>query len=772
MRERQRSLFDQGTEPWLADERRDFSVARVVFAENPFGPYDYRIGESLRGVVEAGMRVDVPLGRGNSLREGYCIEVVPAERLDRAVESRRLKEVARAVDERPLIDAKLLDMARWMAERWIAPLGQVLETIVPGSVRSMAGTREVAIIAPTEKGRLLLAQPNAKLPDKQRRLLETAIAAAEPLPAAELAARAGCTIGPIRTLLAKELLCQRLERRATNDWEIVASNEEPARTPNDEQRTAIERILASLESRRSETLLLHGVTGSGKTEVYMQAIRRVIRMGRQAIVLVPEISLTPQTRSRFRSRFSRVAVLHSHLSPAERHAHWKRIAAGDVDVIVGARSAVFAPAPRLGLIVIDEEHDGSFKQDKTPRYHARDVAEYRVRSLGIPLILGTATPSLESWRRAEIGEIVRIPMLARVLDLPLPDVALVDLRTEFRSRSTKGMISRPLQMRMKQTLADDGQVILMLNRRGFATSIQCPACGFVVTCPYCDLALTHHRDGNKAICHYCDFEIPEPKVCPDCRFDGIRFQGFGTQKLEEEVALKFPDVPALRMDSDTMRKLGSHESALERFRSGEVRILLGTQMIAKGLDFPNVMLVGVINADTSLHFPDFRAAERTFALVTQVAGRTGRGSRGGTVVVQTFSPEHPALQAARHHDYATFAAQELPQREQLRYPPCGSLARFVVRSESESDAEAFADRLAADLRARIAADLKEGSPLFRVVGPAECPIPKLRNHYRFHLLLQGLQRQELQPLIRSVTESIVVPESVQWIVDVDPLDLL
>ncbi len=389
----------------------------------------------------------------------------------------------------------------------------------------------------------------------------------------------------------------------------------------------------AIDSGDARTLLLHGVTGSGKTEVYIRAIEHVVRFGRSAIVLVPEISLTPQTRARFESRFDSVAVLHSQMSPTERHYHWQRIRRGEVQVVVGPRSAVFAPLPRLGLIVIDEEHDASFKQDTQPRYHARRVAYQRAAIAKIPLLLGSATPSMESWHATRTGHAELISMPHRIADRPLPAVQLVDLRQ--RDQRTGGAISRPLAMAMADTLREaDGQIILLLNRRGFATTIQCPACGYVVACPECDMPLTHHRDGSKAICHYCDYTIATPPWCPPCRFDGIRYGGLGTQRLEVEVKARFPEIPIARMDSDTMRKPGSHQKVLSAFRSGEIRILLGTQMIAKGLDFPNVLLVGVINADSALHFPDFRAAERTFQLVTQVAGRTGRGNRGGQVIVQ------------------------------------------------------------------------------------------------------------------------------------------
>ncbi|HET8648014.1 MAG TPA: primosomal protein N', partial [Vicinamibacteria bacterium] len=385
------------------------------------------------------------------------------------------------------------------------------------------------------------------------------------------------------------------------------------------------------------------VTGSGKTEIYLRAIEEVVAQGKEALVLVPEISLTPQTIGCFRGRCGEVAVLHSHLGNAERGGHWRRIAAGHVQVVVGARSAVFAPTRNLGLIVIDEEHEGSFKQESTPRYHARDVAVMRARLEGVPILLGSATPSLESWHNAQRGQYTLLTLPARVQDLPMPKVALIDLRHDMPRGAGFQALSPTLERAMRTALAAGGQVILLLNRRGFSTHMHCPACGYVETCRFCDLGLTYHRQRDVMLCHYCGYEQQPPELCPKCGKVPVRYQGLGTEKLQLEIEQKFPGQVVKRMDSDTMRRPGSHAKLLNAFRKGEVHILLGTQMIAKGLDFPNVTLVGVVNADVGLHLPDFRAAERTFQLLAQVAGRAGRGDRGGLVMVQTFTPEHPAI---------------------------------------------------------------------------------------------------------------------------------
>ncbi len=760
----QQSLFDRTPEPWELDEAAEQLAAQIVFAEPPHGPYDYRVPETLKGTLRAGQRVQVPLGKGGRPVIGYCTAVAT-----KPVGSRPLKDLGSIIDAEPLLSPPMLRLTQWMADYYLCPLGQVLQAVVPAGVRGQAGTREMTFLSVPPEIAEQLAAGTLKLGIKQADALRLLAASPRPLTPPELAQAAKCTLGPIAELRKKKLVAAEVRRISQVELDEAPAPREDRLQLNDDQQVALERIVAALTAPRHETILMHGVTGSGKTEVYIRAIDEVIAFGRQAIVLVPEISLTPQTRSRFRSRFAQVAVLHSHLSDAERHWHWQRIAAGEVQVIVGARSAVFAPVRNLGLIVIDEEHDHSFKQGESPRYHARDVALRRAQFENIPLVLGSATPSLESWHEARQGRFTLVELPKRVSDRPLPMVATIDLRDEVRSRAARGAISRQLAQAIDQSIKDDGQVILLLNRRGYSTHIQCPACGFVVKCPDCDLPLTHHREGDKVICHYCDFQDIAPAVCPDCRFDGIRYSGLGTQRLEAEIAARFFGVPVLRMDSDTMHKPGSHEQALQRFRDGEVRILVGTQMIAKGLDFPNVTLVGVVNADTALHIPDFRAAERTFQLVTQVAGRTGRGDKGGRVLVQTFSPDHFAIAAAVRHDYHAFAAAELPIRSEHGYPPYTGMIRLIVRGEREKLAEQFADRAADLLRAAMAATPSLNA---RLVGPAPCPFAKLRGKFRFHALMSSHEPEMLRRIVRETIATFDAPEDVQWVVDVDPVDLL
>ena len=674
------------------------------------------------------------------------------------------------IHQKPLCDDALVRIVLWMGHYYQAPAGQVFDTLIPSSVRSLAGTREKTYYSPSAEAKN--ADVVESLPVKQKAVLMSLIRASNPMTAAELMLKAQCSQDPIKRLLQKKLLetesRRELQSVTSKRWQLDDGEAERKLQLTHDQSNALHQIVESIDANVQKTLLLHGVTGSGKTEIYIRAIEHVVKFGRGAIVLVPEISLTPQTRGRFERRFKSVAVLHSQMTPAERHYQWQRIKNGEVQVVVGPRSAVFAPFPRLGLIILDEEHDASFKQDTQPRYHARKVAHARSKSLGIPLLLGSATPSLESWQATATGHAELLSLSGRVNTLPMPEVQLVDLR--IREERTKGSISRPLHHAIDETLKEKGQIMLLLNRRGFATSIQCPACGHVVSCPDCDLPLTHHRDGSKAICHYCDFTIATPPWCPACRFDGIRYGGLGTQKLEVEIQNRFPDATIARMDSDTMRRPGSHQKVLSAFRSGEIDILLGTQMIAKGLDFPNVLLVGVINADSALHFPDFRAAERTFQLVTQVAGRTGRGDRPGRVVVQTFTPEHPAIQAASRHDYIKFAKQELINRQRFNYPPFGSVGRIIIRGPDERLTESVAESLVKRLEAaRANFDTK-----VRILGPAPPPITRLRGKYRFHILLQSVNPSALGETIRRGTDQFRVPDKsdIQFVVDIDPLDML
>ncbi len=757
----QQTLFDTDKPEWEADEAAEQFVATVVLSSGPATPFDYLVPESIREAIGVGYRVRVPFGRGNRLASGYCVALETRRNL-----TRRLKEVHELLDDRPILSPTILRLTKWMSDYYLCPWSQAIETVIPAGVRMGAGSRLTTYLH--VPGDVAARLDELKLPPKQAAALRHLAGRPATLTPQQLADAVGCTQAPIKTLRRKGLIASEVRRVRKELTEPVLKPPEKHLAMHDDQQSALDVILAALRQGTNETVLVHGVTGSGKTEVYMQAIQEVISYGRQAIVLVPEISLTPQTEARFRSRFGRVAVLHSHLTDVERHQHWELISSGAVSVVVGARSAIFAPTPQLGLIVIDEEHEKSFKQDSAPRYHARDVALRRAADERVPLVLGSATPSLESYFRARRGEYKLVRMPKRVFDRPLPSVATIDLRAESHDRHSRGAISRQLHAAMDRALRAGGQVILLLNRRGFSTQIQCPSCGEALRCPDCDIALTHHKHARLAVCHYCDYRRDVPERCTHCGFTGIRFWGRGTQRLEEEVQARFSDFPCLRMDTDSMQARGSHESALSRFRSGEIRILLGTQMIAKGLDFPDVTLVGVINADTALHLPDFRAAERTFQLVTQVAGRTGRGERGGSVLVQTFQPDHVAIRAAIRHDYEAFALAELPERQKLGYPPFGSMVRIVVRGAAETSVKEFAAHLAD--RVRGTANFSTGT--VRVLGPATAPLAKLRGKYRFALQLQSADADVLHKALREAIAGVESPDGIQFTVDVDPIDMM
>lgn len=768
----QHSLFDAEPPEWELDAQSTILAATVVLPTGPPGEFDYAVPDEMADerrpetLVEPGRRVRAPLGRGNRPIVGYCVAVGPKP----ASPTRPLKSLKGVIDPVSLVTPGMLRLTRWMADRYLTPWGQVLEAVVPSGVRGRAGTRDVTLLSvPTKVAAMLTT---LDVPPKQGEVLKTLAASPKPLSIKQLAMRVGCTTGPINALRKRGLIESRVERLATDALsagDLDVERLQPKKLNPDQAKT-LELINGAIDAGEAETVLVHGVTSSGKTEVYLQAIERVVSFGRQAIVLVPEISLTPQTVGRFRERFDSIAVLHSHQSDVERHRQWRRIVAGEIQVVVGARSAIFAPTPHLGLVVIDEEHETSFKQDSAPRYHARDVAIERTRAEGVPLVLASATPSLEAWRRTgkdvPAGERFRLAsMPRRIGGLPMPAVRTVDLRTDGASR---GALSRPLCQAMDQALRDEGQIILLLNRRGYSTHVQCPACGFVLKCDHCDVAMTFHRPENAVVCHWCDHRTEPPNVCPDCRSPRIRYGGLGTQKLEAEVRARFPRTTLARMDADTMRRPGSHETTLDAFRRGETRILLGTQMIAKGLDFPNVTLVGVVSADSALNLPDFRAAERTFQLVTQVAGRTGRGERGGRVIVQTFDPDHPAIQAAVRHDFTRFVRDELPGRKALGYPPFGSMARIIARGPAEPMVAAYLEQATAAIRK--AAD--EMEPRFRFLGPAPAPITRLRGEFRYHLQMLADDGEALREAIRQGWQPIKPPEGVRSVVDIDPADML
>jgi len=741
--------------------------AEVVFDRPLDHPYSYGVPDEVRAQIAVGKRVQAPFGRGDKATVGYCVG------LHETGPERAVKDILRVLDDEPLLTEHLMRLTRWMADYYLCGWGQVLNAVVPAGAREKAGTRSAAYLEAVPESELAAELP--KLSPKQTAALDHLRAAGRALEARQLAKLARCTSAPIDTLVEKGY-ARRVLRRVDRFADTSEEGEIPDGpiTLNADQETVWTPLAEALKQGGFRAFLLHGVTGSGKTEIYLRAIEEVLRQGKEAIVLVPEISLTPQTIARFKGRCSEVAVLHSHLGDAERGGHWRRVFNGQVQVVVGARSAVFAPARKLGLIVVDEEHEQTFKQESTPRYHGRDVAVMRARLENIPILLGSATPSLESWHNAQRGQYTLLSLPCRVLDRPLPQVALIDLRHEPPGRAGRTALSLSLERAMREALREGGQVMLLLNRRGFSTHVHCPKCGYVEACRFCDLSLTYHQQRDVMLCHYCGYEQAPPELCPQCGGPAVRYQGLGTEKLEAEIEESFSSYVVRRMDSDTMKRPGSHARVLKAFRDGQIHILLGTQMIAKGLDFPNVTLVGVVNADVGLHIPDFRAGERTFQLLSQVAGRTGRGPRGGRVLVQTYNPEQPCIALAATHDYLHYAELELAQRRAHHYPPYQRLARVIIRGRDQKQAGDFSEVVAAAFNAAKARPGRapDAPDPVRLLGPAEAPVFRLKGYFRFHFQLQSSSPGALHQLLRMVLPTLRAPAGVEVTVDVDPFNML
>ena len=747
----------------MSDAGRDRGrIAEVLLPVPVSRPYRYFVPGALAPRAVVGARVVVPVQRRRVI--GVVLGV------DDGTPDRALKPVADAPDAEPALSPALLELGRWISRYYGTPLGLAMRALLPGAlwgVRRPAGPAERVERVVTLAGALpsLLERERAfRRAPKRRAVYEALEALGGSAPLRHLRERLQLPVAAVDGLVRQGLA--RYERVARQRDPFADLSSPPPVTPTDDQR----RIVAQVAALPADTpALIHGVTGSGKTLVYLEVLRRVVDDGRGAILLVPEIALTPQTVARVRGVFGdQVAVLHSGLSDGERADAWRALRSGARRVAVGARSAIFAPVPRLGAIVVDEEHEASYKQGTAPRYHARDAAAVRARLEGARLLLGSATPSLEALHWGETGRLRVFGLPERIGDRPLPPVDVVDLREAPRVPEAGAVPwTEGLDGAVRGALERREQVILLLNRRGFATFLQCPSCGDVRECPRCAIALTVHRTPPALRCHYCGYEEPVPTTCRACGHETERMRG--TQQLEHFLELRFPAARLARMDLDTTSSKWAHHRILERVGRREVDILLGTQMIAKGLDFPNVTVVGVVDADTALHLPDFRAAERTFQLLAQVAGRAGRGPLGGRVVVQTRAPGHHAIRAASHHSVGEFAAAELPLRAPPHpaYPPHVGLARFLAAAPQESAAQRAAERVAAWLR-RASAEKLAGA--LAVLGPAPCPIPRLQNRWRWHVLAKAADPKTLgrvmhawQTLGRGVAEVVV---------DRDPVSLL
>ncbi|MDC3378944.1 primosomal protein N' [Planctomycetota bacterium] len=708
--------------------------------------FTYRIPPELVDQVLMGVRVRVPFG-GRTV-DGFVTGVV--DTCD--VPARKVKAILDVIDPEPVVDPAVLEVARWAASYYHASVGDVLAAAIP---------KEVARRPEPPRWVLLTGQePTGRLGVKQKRTLEH-LAAGEAVPLDDLRKAAQVDGQVIRRLEERGLV--RIEKRLPP--ETPAVNPTPLELTF-EQAAALKSIMRELDMDEPKPILLFGVTGSGKTEVYLQAIASILEQGKGAIVLVPEIALTPQTLERFRARFgSCVAVLHSQLSGRDRRHEWWRVRHGHARVVVGPRSAVWAPVRDLGLIVVDEEHENTYKQSTAPRYHARDLAVVRAKLAGIPVVLGSATPALESYANASRGRYRMARMTSRPGGSTLPNVTIVDMAQEYADVKAAPLLSRVLMREMKAALERDERVLLFQNRRGFTTYLQCTACGYVAKCESCDVTLTYHRSLGALVCHFCDDRRGPPTGrCPDCLGPPMKQRGAGTERIEEVVQTLFPQAAVGRLDTDVVRGGDSPEQVIDRFRSGELNVLVGTQMIAKGLDIAAVTVVGVISADTSLSLPDFRAAERTFQLVAQVAGRAGRGKRSGCTVVQTFVPEHFALQAAAQHRFEDFASVELKQRAGLGYPPHGRLLKVLFRGPDEQRVQREAERVIAAVRGAA------GDHLSAVLGPAPSPRAYLSNKYRWQVLIKAGTKGVRHAI--AAFDANRPTHGVECHLDVDPFDLL
>lgn len=661
------------------------------------------------------------------------------------------------------------DLRRWGGERAVRAVETLVARglVVAGKVREGVGPRLVRCYCVSESAArsLLAAEVGGRVTSARRKALSFLVARPEGATREELAA-AGIGAGAVRALVRQGIVTavSRAVRRAPQEAGWEESFAAVRLTPD--QRAALETIRTAARAARPRPVLLHGVTGSGKTEIYLETAAEALARGRGVIVLTPEISLTPQLAARFRARFGdQVAILHSRLGAGERYDEWQRLARGEARVAVGPRSAVFAPVSDLGLVVVDEEHESSYKQEESPRYHAREVALARAAAEGAVAILGSATPSVESYYRASQGEFHLSCLGRRPLGRPLPEVHVVDMRAELAG-GNREIFSHRLQEAVKARLTAGEQVILFLNRRGFSRVVLCRACGLVVRCPFCHVAMTYHAAENRLACHYCEHSAPAPVTCPSCGSRYIRHFGVGTERVEEEVRRIFPGARPVRMDVDTTRRKGAHARILAGFARGEWNVLVGTQMIGKGLNLPGVTLVGVVAADTALGLPDFRAAERTFSMLAQVAGRSGRGERPGEVVIQTYNPDHYSVVAASRHDYALFYEREIAFRRIAEYPPFSELVLLTVADAAEGRAREGAERLATEVRKMV-------GETATVLGPSPAPLARLRGLYRFQVLVKGKLERSSRIALRAAAEEIRRwDENLRVNLDVDPQAML
>jgi primosomal protein N' (replication factor Y) len=748
---------------------------RVIVDRAIHRELDYSVPENLAGRVGVGSRVRVPFRDKSALA---TVVAIPEQS-----EAKGIRAIEAIIGDAPILSEQLLELARWMGAYYCCAIETVVRSLLPQVIRrAEVGWKKQLFVQPARNIAKAEFEKLRRRAPRQAELLEAISKLENPIRAAELLRQTSFDNQTLRALVTRGLVAlrdQAVVRDPHGDEQFIATSN---LVLNEEQTRALDEIVRSLDTpENARPILLHGVTGSGKTEIYLQAIRAALNQKRTAIVLVPEISLTPQTVERFKGRFAEaqdtVAVLHSHLSEGERHDEWHKIHSGRARIVIGARSAVFAPLKDLGLIVVDEEHETTYKQEEAPRYHARDVAVVRAKIEKCVAVLGSATPSLESYHNAAIGKYRLATLTERVDQKQMPLMRVIDLRQERRKEKKATILSEKLSQAIADRLEKREQTILFLNRRGFSTSLLCSNCGETRNCPNCSVALTFHQHSlhgglsspktmsGRLSCHLCGHTAAVPKKCPACGQDALIYYGFGTEKVESTVAQIFPKAVVRRMDADSMTRKEAYRETLQNFRTGKIDILVGTQMIAKGLHFPNVTLVGIINADLALHLPDFRAGERTFQLLTQVAGRAGRGETAGEVFVQTYTPFSPSIQYARHHDFAGYFQQELEFRECCAFPPFKHVILITVRSAHEGRAKLSAETLKRRLR--------EALPVEFILGDATAaPLEKLQGQFRFHILIRGEAIMRLSRLVRETLDKLPFPEDVTVTADVDAYQLL
>ena len=691
--------------------------------------FQYIVPEELEQTLCIGMPVEIPFGNGNRKITGYVVDITEEPKYDVT----KLKEISGIQEKGIAVESQMIALAAWMRRNYGGTMNHALKTVIPIKQKENERKKETVCLAlEPEEARQRFEECNRKNSVARERLLEALIEYRE-LPKEVITKKLEVSTTVIKALCQQGIATIRSERNYRNPVHAV-KQERAEVILNEEQRAAVQSVWQDYEQGIYQTYLLHGVTGSGKTEVYMELISRVIGQGRQAIVLIPEIALTYQTVMRFYNRFGdRVSIMNSRLSAGERFDQFERAKKGEVDVMIGPRSALFTPFSNLGLIIIDEEHEAAYKSEQVPRYHARETAIQRAKMAQASVVLGSATPSIESYYKAKNGEYVLLRLQKRVQQKPLAECYTVDLREELKE-GNRSILSRKLQELMEERLEKKQQTMLFINRRGLAGFVSCRACGHVIKCPHCDVSLSQHT-GGRMVCHYCGYEEPEPKVCPSCGSKYISGFKAGTQKIEEIVKKRFPKARTLRMDTDTTRNKDSYEEILSAFANQEADILVGTQMIVKGHDFPNVTLVGVLAADMSLYRNDFHGAERTFQLLTQAAGRAGRGKETGEVVIQTYTPEHYSIQAAAKQEYELFYQQEILCRELMNYPPVWNLLLILVTSKTEEEGEAAAQRLK-EQTDRISREAV-------VIGPASPSVGKVNDIYKRVLYIKAKSYEHL-----------------------------